>query len=144
MQQSRPSRDEVPERIKRKIDIRKCLISIIWSVNGVHSLLDVPKDIAYNSTFFCDSVGSDFVESICTYSRRKTLKEIIVHLEDARRVWHPASSPDLAPNNFFLFGYVKSKLPDLAIRSREDLICEIRLIFDEILKVTLIPAMVHE
>jgi hypothetical protein len=33
---------------------------------------------------------------------------------------------------------MKSKLPDLAIRSKEDLICEIRRIFEEIPKVTFI------
>jgi hypothetical protein len=42
------SRDEIPEKIKQKIDIEKYLISIIWSINGIHSLLDVPKGIVYN------------------------------------------------------------------------------------------------
>jgi hypothetical protein len=84
----------------------------------------------------------DLVENICGYSRRKIMNDIMVHLDKARlhnlkksaecleqfhtrRVSHPAYSPDLAPSDFFFFGSVKSKMPGLAIRSREDLICEI-------------------
>jgi hypothetical protein len=40
-----PSRDEVPERIKQGSDTEKCLMSIILSVNKIHSPLDVPKYI---------------------------------------------------------------------------------------------------
>jgi hypothetical protein len=32
------SRDEVPERIQQNFDTEKCLISIIWPVNGIHRL----------------------------------------------------------------------------------------------------------
>jgi transposase len=98
---------------------------------------------------------ADLFENICTHNRKKILKNIMVHLDDARphnsrksteyleqfgarRVPHPAYSPYLAPNDFFLFGHMKSKLPGLAIRSREDLICEIRRIFKDIPKVIFI------
>jgi hypothetical protein len=37
------SQGEVPERIKHKNDTETCLISVIWSVNRIHNLLDVPK-----------------------------------------------------------------------------------------------------
>jgi hypothetical protein len=42
------SRDELPQRIKQKINTEKFLVSIIWSVNGIHSLFDVPKRTTYN------------------------------------------------------------------------------------------------
>jgi hypothetical protein len=35
--------DELPQRIKQKIDTEKCSVSIICSVDGIQSLLDVPK-----------------------------------------------------------------------------------------------------
>jgi histone-lysine N-methyltransferase SETMAR len=154
-----PSRDEVLERIKKTVDIKKCLISIIWSINEIHSLLNIPKTITYNSKFFCNSIVPDLVEIAYVYSQRKILKNIMTHLDDAhphnsrkstecleqfraRTVPHLAYSPDLAPCDFFLFESVKSKLPGLVIRSREDLIYEIRRIFEEILKVTLISVHV--
>jgi hypothetical protein len=60
----------------------------------------------------------------------------------ARRVPHQAYNPDLAPSDFFHFEHVKSKLPGLAIGRREDLICEIWHIFEEIPKVTLISVYI--
>jgi hypothetical protein len=35
---------------------------------------------------------------------------------------HLAYSPDLAPSDFFLFGYIKGKLADFNCESREDLL----------------------
>jgi hypothetical protein len=37
------SRDELPVQIKPEIEAEKCLIFVIWSVNGGDSLVDVPK-----------------------------------------------------------------------------------------------------
>jgi hypothetical protein len=42
------SRDEVPERISQKIDSEKSLISVLWSVNGMHSLEDVPTGTTHD------------------------------------------------------------------------------------------------
>jgi hypothetical protein len=69
-----PSRDEVPERIKQKIETEKCRISVIWSVNGIHSLPDVPKETTYDTTFFGDVVILDLLENVCAGSPRRTLK----------------------------------------------------------------------
>jgi hypothetical protein len=49
-----------------------------------------------------------------------------------RRVPHPAYSPDLTPNDFFLFRYLKTKLAGLVIRGREELISMTWQIFNEI------------
>jgi hypothetical protein len=130
------------------------------SINAIHSLLYVRKGCAYNSTFFCNSVMPDIVQGICTYSWRKILKGIMAQLANALphnsrkstecleqfracRVPHPAYSRGLPPSDFFLFHSVKSEMPSLAIWSKEDLICKIRRIFKEILKVTLISAILH-
>jgi hypothetical protein len=53
---------------------------------------------------------------------------------------HPAYSPDLAPSDFFLFGYLKSKLQGIVVRSRPEFFSAIGEIFDEILKETLLAA----
>jgi hypothetical protein len=154
-----PSRDEVPEKLKQKIDTEKCLILVIWSVNGIHSLLDVAKGTAYNTKFFSDFVVPDLLENICAGSRRRTLKGVIMHLDNAslhnskksnecltefhaRRVPHPAYSPDFAPSDFFLFGPVKAELQNYKIYNREDLILALRAIFDQISKEALISVYV--
>jgi hypothetical protein len=55
---------------------------------------------------------------------------------------HPADSPDLVPNDFFIFGYLKEKLADFDCRSREDLKSAITSIFNEIDKETLVAVFV--
>jgi hypothetical protein len=135
------------------------MISVISSVKRIHSLLDVPKGTTYNTTFFCDVVIPDLLENIGAGSRRRTLKGIVKHLDDARprnskksnecltefrarRVPHPAYRPDLAPSDFFLFGTVKAELQNYEIHSREDLISAIMTVFGQMSKETLISVYV--
>jgi hypothetical protein len=149
------ARDLVPTRTQQKIDTEKCLISVIWSVNGIHSLLDVPKGMTYNSTFFCQSVVIDLIRNLGAHSRRRTLKGLFVHLDNARphnsresceclkdfratRIPQPAYSPDLAPSDFFLFGYLKLKLQGRTVQSRQGLILAIREVMGEISREKLI------
>jgi hypothetical protein len=78
----------------------------------------------YNTTFFVESVVPDSVEDVCQESRRKTLRGIMVHLDNAQphnsrkseaaftatkasRILASASSPDLSPSDFF-FGMLKN------------------------------------
>jgi hypothetical protein len=49
---------------------------------------------------------------------------------------HLADGPDLALCDFFLFDHLKEKLQEIVLRNREDLISEIRQLFDEIDKET--------
>ena len=49
-----------------------------------------------------------------------------------KRAPHPAYSPDLAPSDFFLFGYIKEKLRGQCFTKREDLLEEIYTKINEI------------
>jgi hypothetical protein len=51
---------------------------------------------------------------------------------------HSAESSDLAPSDFFLFGFLKEKLPEYQIPDRESLKSTIMQIFSEISEETLI------
>jgi hypothetical protein len=42
-----------------KIDIEKYMISIIWSISGIHHLLALPKGMTSKSQFFCQHVIPD-------------------------------------------------------------------------------------
>jgi hypothetical protein len=79
------SRPEIEfQKKSNKKDTEKCYISVIWSVNEIHSLLDMPKGNTYNSTFFCDVVVPDLLENVYAHSRRQTLKGVLVHVDNAR------------------------------------------------------------
>jgi hypothetical protein len=149
------SRDEMSEIIKHKIDTEKCLVSIIWSVNGIHSVLGLPKGTTHNSAFFCDWIMPDLVENFCAQDRRKTHEGIVAHLNNAcphsskwsrscverfsaRRVPHLAYGPDRRPNDFFLFRYLKIKIAGLAIQRRQELMLTTRETFDKTPNQTLV------
>jgi hypothetical protein len=61
------------------------MISIIWSISGIHSLLALTKDMKYISQCFCQHVIPDIhiQQNICSSSRSKTLKDILLHLDNA-------------------------------------------------------------
>jgi hypothetical protein len=81
---SAESRDTLPERVRRKIDTEKCLISVLWSFSGIHHLIDMPPGMKYNSSFFCDVVMPGLIQNMTSSSRRKTLKLFFIHLDNAR------------------------------------------------------------
>jgi hypothetical protein len=98
--------------------------SIIWDNTEIKSLLYVPKSMKHNANFFVESVVPDLVEHVCQESRWKTVRGIMVHLDNARphnsrkseaaltetkarRIHAPAYSADLSPSDFFLFGMLK-------------------------------------
>jgi hypothetical protein len=68
------SGDEVSQRIKQKIDTEKCLVSNLWSVNGIPSLFDVSRGTTYNTAFFTDAGMPSLIENIRSRTRMKTMK----------------------------------------------------------------------
>jgi hypothetical protein len=51
---------------------------------------------------------------------------------------HPAYSPDAAPSNFFLFGYLKGEMAGFTVNSLAEVLSETRRTFQEISKETLV------
>jgi hypothetical protein len=154
-----PSRATLPTRTSKKIQTKKCLISIIWSTSGVHSLLALPAGVRNDAEFFCASVLPDIERNLCDGKQRKTVRGVYLHLgnapihnakrsrqENARtkasRVVHPGYSPDIAPSDFFLFGHVKGEMAGFTANSPADILSEIRRIFHEIPKESLVA--VHD
>jgi hypothetical protein len=113
------SRSDVSHRVKHKMTQRSAFISIFWSVHGIHSLADVPKGTMCRTVFFTDVVMSSLIKNITSRNRRKTMKGCLIHMDNspphsisccecmrvskAEGLFHPASSPDIAPSDFFLF-----------------------------------------
>jgi hypothetical protein len=79
------SRDAVPETLMTKIDPEKCMISIIWSISGIHSLLALTKDVKYkfNSQYLCQYGIPDIQQRMCSSSHTQPLKRILLHLNNA-------------------------------------------------------------
>lgn len=56
----------------------------------------------------------------CRVHNSKAAQQILPNIQ-MKRAPQPAYSPDLAPSDFFLFGYVKDQLRGHSFRSREEL-----------------------
>jgi hypothetical protein len=117
------SRDELPERIEGKIDTEKCLISVLWSLNGIHHLIDVPRGMKYDSSSFCDAVMPGFIQKSTSNTRPPNCRQSqeCIQASKAKRLPHPVDSPDLAPSDFFLFGYLKENLTVFHCTTRDEL-----------------------
>jgi hypothetical protein len=119
--------DELPQRIKQKIDRRKCLVSILWSVNGIRSLLDVPKRTTCNTAFCADAALPSLNENVRSRNHRKTLKGRLIHMDNGRPynsgraqrcieisrakcLPYPAHSQYLIPSDFVLLDRSKETI----------------------------------
>jgi hypothetical protein len=95
----------------------------------------------YNATSFVEPVVPDLAESVCQESRRKTLRGIMVHLDNAqphnsrkseaavaatkaRRIYALAYSPALSPSDFF-FGIFKVQMLGTSYSSPDELLSAI-------------------
>jgi hypothetical protein len=83
-----PSRATLPTRTSKKIETKKCHISIIWSTSGIHSLLALPAGVRYDAEFFCAFVLPDVERNLCDDKHWKTLGGVDLHLDNA-----PAHNP---------------------------------------------------
>jgi hypothetical protein len=108
----------------RKFRRKKCLVSLIWPTSGIDSPRALPGGMRYRVEFFYVSVLPDIEGNLSDGKHRKTLRGADLHLDNApahnakrsgqeigrtktTTVMHPAYSPDTAPSDLFLFGYLK-------------------------------------
>lgn len=107
----------IPEKPKKTIGAKKVMISVIWGITGIISITMLPIGQKFNRNFFEQKVLGDLSSTIKTNG-------FFLHMDNARphlvakklkelgitRLEHPPYSPDLAPSDFFLFGYLKKLL----------------------------------
>ena len=129
--------------------IEKMMITIIWGVNGTYILDELPEGEHYNSEYFIEHILRPLNEQKQTILESRKKKTLWLHIDNCRvhnskvtdqemkilgiqRAPHPPYSPDLAPSDFFLFGYVKGKLRGSSFKTREELYNEIFSIINDI------------
>jgi len=136
-----------PNHQKKNIASKKLMMTVIWSISGIHLIDFLPRDEKFNKDYFAsfffklnfsnnvDNVMSN-LESIFREKRPKRIcKGLKLHLDNAKphliqekfdslgilRLPHPPYSPDLAPSDFFLFGLLKNKLEGLSFDNDDEL-----------------------
>jgi hypothetical protein len=115
-----------PDRERHTIQSPKFMLTIVWRVTGFHVVKLPPKGGTSKASSYTDEILSEIV---CwrEAQRGSTNRKLVVHANNTRahpagrtmrsleacgmvRAPHPRYSPDLAPPDFFLFGYFKIML----------------------------------
>jgi histone-lysine N-methyltransferase SETMAR len=148
-----PEGGAVPERERHTIQSKKFMLTIVWNPSGFHLINILAKGCTFNSTHYITEILSPLADWRLTEAGG-CKRKLIVHADNARphvarqtigfleqngmkRGPHPPYSPDLAPSDFYLFGYVKGCLAGNAFADADELLDAVQRILEGIEKATL-------
>jgi histone-lysine N-methyltransferase SETMAR len=142
---SKASDVESPEVARQLIVTPKLMITIFWSVSGIHMIDYLPPCTSFDSTCFVDHIlcGFNTLPIMSVEVRQKSIcdshgqfanahiKSIITKISSMsmQLAPHPPYSPDLAPPDFCRFGHLKCQMIGREFDSPEDLVRWIRAAF---------------
>jgi hypothetical protein len=126
-----PTQDP-PERVKHTIQDEKVMITIATTFFGFYILDALPKGQHFNGEYY----KTQILEKILDPEIWRGQRTIIIHADNAKVHWakkcqpvlkqswvkratHPPDSRDLAPCDFFLFGYIKDRFKGQQFRDQE-------------------------
>lgn len=145
---------EKPEtREKKMIGSQKAMLSVFWNPNGIQVINWLPEGSTFNAQYYIDEILCPLSEMDGGFPDNEG-RRLTVHADNAKphtarkatrffelsglkKAPHPPYSPDIAPSDFFLFGYVKEKLKGSSFETRYELFAEVQKILNEIPKETL-------
>jgi transposase len=137
-----------PERERQTIQSKKMMVTIVWNPTGFYQLYALPKGAKFNSAYYISEILTPLVEWRSQQGAPPN-QPLLVHADNARphtsrkvttffeengleRAPHPPYSPDLAPCDFYLFGYIKGQLRGQSFDDGESLLRAIEAIFQSI------------
>jgi hypothetical protein len=109
------------------INTPKIMVLVIWGVDGAVLVETVSQNPRVGAKYLCEFAILHLEASVKTHRINEGLKGITFHWDNApnptakmiiatisklemNQMPHPTYSPDIAPSDFFLFGYLKDKL----------------------------------
>ena len=125
-----------PTSVKHTIGSKKVMIMVIWSPSGMKSITMLPDGDRFTKKIFIGTVLGDLKNYFNIHRASMQGSGIILHIDYAsshhvndelkragiKRMEHPPYSPDLAPSDFFLFGFLKTNLEGKHFDSAEELL----------------------
>jgi histone-lysine N-methyltransferase SETMAR len=131
-------------------------VTIAWNLLGFQLAEVLPKGRGFNAESYRDNILTELIR----FPPEAGERYLFIHAANARShtaqtyrtfsaenglppATHPAYSPDLAPSDFFLVGYVKDCLQGIIFSSDEESLAEIREVLGEIQLETLAHVFDH-
>jgi histone-lysine N-methyltransferase SETMAR len=131
-------------------------VTIAWNPLGFHLVEVLPKGRGLNAEYYRDNTlpelirfhpeaGEGYLIIQADNARPHTAQKYRTFSAEngLRPATHPPYSPDLAPSDFFFFGYVKHRLQEIIFHSGEELLAGIREVLGEIPLETLAHVFDH-
>jgi transposase len=145
-----PEGTEAPERERITVQVRKMVVTIVWNPTRFSRIIALPKGMKFNADY-CISHRLNPLSEWQRSQIRRSDRRLHVHEENARphtakkvteflagnrmkRAPHPPYSPDLAPYDFDLFGYIKDRLAGASFEEPDQIFQKIDAIVQSIEK----------
>lgn len=145
--------DSRPQIPRRQISDKKYMFFTSFSIAGPVLIEFLPPNTRFNSTYMCTTILPKLNEQANKIKTKSQSIKVRIHMDNARphnskmtmskiselnmeRLDHPPFSPDLSPNDFFLYGFVKDQLKGTQHRTGEELLNSITEIMNKIDKNT--------
>jgi len=140
--------DEVKKNVNRTIQSKKVMLTILWGIEGFYVVEALANKQKFDSDYFT-SLLVKLKKNLHSMRRSKSMKKVYLHLDNAKVhtsratvakaeelgfkiMEHPSYSPDIAPSDFFLFGYIKEKLKNKNFETVDELMQEIYQILNDV------------
>jgi histone-lysine N-methyltransferase SETMAR len=135
------------------------MLTIVWNPRGVHLIKVLEKGRKFNAGYYIAEILEP-LSRWCSIEAVGNERKLLMYADNVRphttnlstqyftenqmkSVPHPPYSPDLAPSDFYLFGYVKRFLAGLSFEDTDQLRAAVEGVLEGIEKVTL-QAVFHE
>ena len=144
-----PNPDSVTPRLRQSINTKKRMVTIFFTGVGLITVKILDPGLKFNSTHFCGCILSSIVKNGRIGTRKKKVKGMFIHMDNCRihnskvttdcikksgliRAPHPPYSPDIAPSDFWFFGYSKNKFAGKSFHDEKELKSAIKEIWDNL------------
>ena len=143
-----------PTRVSHSIGQKKVMVSVFWSTTGFHLIDILPPGQTMTKQYFINQILHPLENSLSRKRPKRRVEGYFLHLDNAKshlvdeqisemgftRMVQPPYSPDLAPSDFFLFGYLKYLLEGHEFASVDQLQNQLDKILKSISKSMLLDA----
>jgi histone-lysine N-methyltransferase SETMAR len=133
---------------RRTIRSAKVMVTVFWGYYGIYVINQKDDSIGFDANYMCELL-EELDENFAQRRPVNGLCGMFIHMDNARPhtakmtqktisqldlqpLEHPAYSPDLAPTDFFLWGYVKEQLKGYNFDTSDDLFAAIVSIIEGI------------
>jgi histone-lysine N-methyltransferase SETMAR len=125
------------------------MLSVFFNSTGQFLVNILPDSMKMVTDYFADNISDEMARLRSPQGRGPPERRAMLHFDNApihctgtvrdrmaaaelERIEHPPYGPDLAPCDFFLFGYVMGKLMGKQYETPEDLVSEVTNIIEGI------------